>query len=75
MDTKFKALPETEQQIVYIRAVTVADLPDELREQVGPIETVYAVHRTDGARLALVRDRSLAFQLARQHDLAPVNVH
>ncbi|MYA88929.1 MAG: DUF1150 family protein, partial [Boseongicola sp. SB0662_bin_57] len=37
--------------------------------------TVYAVHSSDGERLALVKDRSLAFILARQNDLAPVNVH
>jgi len=36
---------------------------------------IYAVHRADGERLALVRDRALAFVLARQNDLAPVSVH
>ena len=51
------------------------DLPEDLREQIGDIETVYSVHRPDGERLALVRDRSLAFSLARQHDLAPVSAH
>jgi hypothetical protein len=50
-------------------------LPDDLRQQIGAVETVYSVHRPDGERLALVRDRDLAFLLARQHDLAPVSVH
>ena len=75
MNTKFDALPGGDSQIVYVRPVTVADLPDDLRQQIGAVKTVYSVHRQDGAPLALVRDRALAFVLARQHDLAPVSVH
>lgn len=61
--------------IVYVRPVKVADLPDEIRQQVMGIETLYAVHDADGAQLALVKDRRLAFVLARQNDMAPVAVH
>jgi len=75
MDVKFQGFPEEGNQIVYVRPVAVADLPDEIRAQLGGIETLYAVHRPDGARLALVRDRALAFALARQNDLAPVHAH
>ncbi len=75
MNVKFNALPEAERQIVYIRPVTVAELPEALQEQIGGVATVYSVHRTDGERVALVKDRALAFALARQNDLAPVNVH
>lgn len=75
MNVKFNALAEADSQIVYVRPVMVADLPDELREQIGDVETVYSVHRPNGTRLALVRDRSLAFSLARQHDFAPVSAH
>ena len=39
------------------------------------LDRLYAVHRPDGERLALVRDREMAFALARQNDLAPVNAH
>lgn len=60
---------------VYIRRVATETLPQEIREQVPGIETLYAVHGIDGERLALVRERSLAFMLARQNDLAPVSVH
>ncbi|WP_163847026.1 DUF1150 family protein [Pseudooceanicola aestuarii] len=60
---------------VYIRAVDVADLPEELREQVPGATQLYAVHNAEGERLALVKDRDLAFVLARQNDLAPVTVH
>jgi hypothetical protein len=75
MNARFNALRNMDRQIVYVRPVTVADLPDELRAQIGNVETVYSVNRPDGERLALVRDRSLAFSLARQHDFAPVNAH
>jgi hypothetical protein len=75
MDVKFDGLPETGRSIVYVRPVPVAGLPDEVRAQIGDLSTVYSVNRPDGERLALVADRRLAFALARQHDLAPVNAH
>ncbi|MCU0900024.1 MAG: DUF1150 domain-containing protein [Cypionkella sp.] len=75
MNVKYSPLVDSNSPIVYVRPVTVADLPQELRAQIGDVETVYSVHRPDGARLALVRDRNLAFTLARQNDLAPVNAH
>lgn len=75
MNASYKALPEGETKIVYVRPVAVAGLPDDLRAQIGDVETVYSVNGEDGARLALVANRDLAFQLARQHDMAPQNVH
>lgn len=75
MDHKTRHAEIPGKQIVYVRPVAVADLPDEIRREAEGIETLYAVHDTDGARLALVRDRDLAFVLARQNDLAPVHVH
>lgn len=64
-----------EGRIVYVREVDVADLPEDVQAQAGGLKRLYAVHKADGERLALVRDRSLAFVLARQNDLAPVAVH
>lgn len=75
MNTSYKAAPKSEVQIVYVRPVMVDSLPDEVRAQIGPVKTVYSVNRPDGERLALVGNRQLAFSLARQHDLAPVNAH
>jgi hypothetical protein len=75
MDVKFENLQASERSIVYVRPVLVADLPLELQAQAAGIETLYAVHRPDGARLALVADRNMAFLLARQNDMAPVSVH
>ncbi len=62
-------------RIVYVKTVEVADLPREVREQAGDIELLYAVHDSEGQRLALVADRKLAFNLAREHDFSPVAVH
>jgi len=68
-------MPEGQDKIVYVRAVETAELPEEVQEQIGETKTVFAVHNAVGERLALVKDRHMAFVLARQHDLAPVNVH
>lgn len=75
METRYNQLPEGGSRIVYVRPVAVADLPTEVQDQLPGISVLYAVHRPDGARLALVKDRAMAFALARQNDLAPVNVH
>lgn len=75
MDTKFDFKDENASRIVYIRQVNVAELPDELRKEVPGMDTLYAVHDSEGERLALVKDRHLAFILARQNDFAPVSVH
>ena len=75
MNSKFNGLPDQTEGLVYIRAVQVADLPDEVRDQVEGVDVLFSVHRPNGERLALVADRGLAFALARQHDLAPVSVH
>ncbi|MCB1335374.1 MAG: DUF1150 domain-containing protein [Roseivivax sp.] len=75
MNTQTPFFPEGEDRIVYVRAVDTDELPQDVRAQMGGLSQVYAVHRADGERLALVRDRKLAFALARQNDLAPVTVH
>jgi len=75
MNTRYTAFPDTGLQIVYVLPVAVADLPDEIRNQAEGVETLYAVHRPDGARLALVANRHLAFALARENDMVPVNAH
>lgn len=75
METKYEFETETQQPIVYVRPVNASDLPDDIREQIGELETLYAVHNSEGERLALVKDRGMAFMLARQHDMTPVTVH
>ena len=75
MDTPYNFDAKEDDRIVYIRPVAVAELPREVREQAMSVDTIYAVHNSDGERLALVKDRQMAFFLAREHDYAAVNVH
>ncbi|MGP3699280.1 DUF1150 family protein [Rhodobacter sp. NSM] len=74
MNTPFD-FPEGNGRLVYVRPVSVAELPEDVQSMARGLDHVYALHDADGERLALVRDRHLAFILARQNDLAPVNVH
>jgi hypothetical protein len=75
MNTKFDFAKYGIERTVYVRSVAAADLPDEMREETDGFETVYAIHSEDGERLALVKDRELAFAVARTNDLTPVSVH
>ena len=75
MNTKYDFAEENGAPIAYIRSVAIVDLPEELRSQAAGLKTLYAVHSAQGERLALVRDRKLAFVLARQNDMMPVTVH
>lgn len=75
MNTKYEFQTPAERPIVYVREVAVDSLPEEIREQADGLETLYAVHGADGERIALVRDRWMAFALARQNDMMPVSAH
>ena len=74
MDTKFD-MDALASGIVYIKSVLAADLPDDMREQIGDLETLFSVHNAEGEQLALVANRKLAFHLARENDMTPVTVH
>ena len=75
MNTKYDFDGRNDERLVYVRPVLVADLPEEVQEQVEDHELLYAVHRADGERLALVTERKMAFHLALENNLAPVTVH
>lgn len=61
--------------IIYLRPVATADLPDEVREKAGTLETLFAVHNTKGEQVALVADRDVAGKLAQANDMQLVTVH
>lgn len=75
MDTPFDFKQDTGRPIVYVREVAADDLPEDVRAQLMGADKIYAVHDASGERLALVKDRNMAFLLARQNNLAPVAVH
>jgi hypothetical protein len=67
--------------LVYVREIkareVIASEPEESLDQfeLDPDQTLYALHRADGERLAVMTDRSSAFAAALAHELAPVSVH
>jgi hypothetical protein len=75
MDTRFDFGDTDTQRTVYIRRIDTDSLPHEIREQIPGVTSMYAVHDAEGERLALVKDRSMAFMLARQNELTPVSAH
>lgn len=75
MDSTFDFGDAGTQNTVYVRRIATETLPKDLQEQLPGVEVMYAVHDADGERLALVRDRHMAFVLARQNELTPVSAH
>jgi hypothetical protein len=67
--------------LVYVRPIKAAEILAspmvEITEGVtlDPDQTLYAVHRADGERLAVLTDRESALAAALAHELAPVLVH
>lgn len=66
---------EMGRNIVYVKEIETSALPEELRAEAGDLEKLFSVHDSNGAQLALVANRSLAFHLAREHKMMPVTVH
>ena len=67
--------------LVYVRPIKaaeiMADTPVETIRgfDLKPEQTLYAVHRADGERPAVLGDRDSAIAAALAHELAPVSVH
>jgi hypothetical protein len=67
--------------LVYVRPIKaaeiLADVPVGVTEDfnLSPDQTLYAVCRADGARLAVMIDKDTAVAAALAHELAPVSVH
>ena len=67
--------------LVYVRPIKAAEiLADTFVDQfcgffLDPDQVLYAVHRADGARLAVMGDKNAAIAVAIAHELAPVSVH
>jgi hypothetical protein len=67
--------------LVYVRPVKAAEIIASVPSaqvqgfDLDPDQTLYAVHRADGERLAVLTDRDSAVAAALAHELAPVSVH
>lgn len=68
-------------ELVYVRPIKAAEILGSVSVkavkgfELRPEQTLYAVHRADGARLAVLVDRESAMAAALAHELAPVSVH
>lgn len=51
------------QRVAYIKPVEIDG------------QTAFAVHAADGTKIAVMRERNLAYVAVRQNDLEPVSVH
>ena len=63
-----------DDRVVYVCEVYKKDLPEAVAKGISQ-DQVYSLNSSNGERLALVKDRSLAFVLARQNEFYPVPVH
>ncbi len=67
--------------LVYVRPIKARDILASTRVEtvegfdLDPNQTLYAVHRADGVRMAVLADRESAMAAALAHELAPVSVH
>jgi hypothetical protein len=67
--------------LVYVRPIKAAEVLASVPSakiqgfELDPDQTLYAVHRADGERLAVLTDRDAAMAAALAHELAPVSVH
>jgi len=67
--------------LVYVRPIKAAEIiantPIAQIQgfDLAPDQILYAVHRADGERLAVLGDRDQAVAAALAHELAPVSVH
>ena len=67
--------------LVYVRPIKASEIiavtsPAQIENfELDPNQTLYAVHRADGERLAVLTDRNAAMAAAVAHELAPVSVH
>lgn len=67
--------------LVYVRPIKAAEIiastpAAQIQSfELDPDQTLYAVHRADGERLAVLTDKDSAVAAALAHELAPVSVH
>jgi hypothetical protein len=67
--------------LVYVRPIKASEIMDDAPDEalktfdLQPEQTLYAVHRADGERLAVMVDKDSAYAAAFANELAPVSVH
>jgi len=68
-----------ERGLVYVRPIGFEELqrvlPANALDQLDTTEDLFAVHNSEGERLAIVEGREAAFAAARAHQLTPASLH
>lgn len=60
--------------IVYVKPVATADLPQEVQDEAGDLTTLFAMHNTRGEQVALVATADIASQLAAINNMEMVTL-
>lgn len=74
MNTKFD-LSEMGTNIVYLKPMNTADLPEDVRAQAGDMQQIFAVHNGDGEQVAYIADLAFAAHLAAENNVRIVTLH
>lgn len=74
MNTKFD-LTEMGANIVYLKPMNTADLPDDVRDQAGDLDRIFAVHNGKGEQVAYIADLAFAAHLAEENNVEIVTLH
>ena len=61
--------------MIYLKPIDIADLPEDVRVDAGNLEEVFAVHNAKGERVALVATEAIASDLAAQNNMQVVSIH
>lgn len=64
-----------QDRTVYVRPISVGDLPPDIQEKLTGLKTIYAICDNEGTQLALVNEEKLAFDVARINDYEPFTVN
>jgi len=75
MDSEFDFAHHGRRRKAYVRLIKNSDLPEDMQIETNGFDEIYAIYDEDGEQLALVKDRELAFAVARTNDFVPENVH
>lgn len=78
-----KTIPQMNtKKLCYVRPVFAYEVREDIEREsdISPDafsddSILYALHDGEGARIALMSDRDVAFAAARQHEMQPVSVH
>ena len=61
--------------LIYVREIDKSNLPKDVQNELADEANVFSIHAEDGRQVALMTDRRLAFDLAKELKIKAVSVH